>query len=346
MWPYWLFFALPLVGALSPSRLPRRQGLFVWTIVIVLLAIGMGLRDEVGGDWHHYLAQFQTVSSLDFMGALRSGDPGYSLVSWAVAGLGGDLYAVNLVCALVLLAGTARFCRVQQKPWLALLVAVPYLLVVVGMGYTRQSVAVGLAMLGLVALGEGRVRAFVAWVAVAALFHKTAVLLVPIAALSVRRNRMWTGAWVAAAAVLMYWTLLQDDAEALWRNYVEADMESEGGMIRVAMNVVPALLLIIFRKRIVDDPQERRLWVLLAILALACVPFVSFASTAVDRMALYLIPLQMYVFSRLHRVASGAQGRTVLVLSVIGFYAAVLWVWLNYATHALYWLPYKFMPLS
>ena len=201
-------------------------------------------------------------------------------------------------------------------------------------------------MLGLVALGEGRVRAFVAWLAVAALFHKTAVLLVPIAALSVRRNRLWTGAWVAAAAVLMYWTLLQDEAEILWRNYVEADMESEGGMIRVAMNAFPALLLIVFRRRIVDDPQERRLWVLLAFLALACVPLVFFASTAVDRMALYLIPLQMYVFSRLHRVASSAQGRTVLVLAIIGFYAAVLWVWLNYATHALYWLPYKFMPLS
>ncbi len=60
----------------------------------------------------------------------------------------------------------------------------PYLINIVAMGYTRQSVALGFAMIGLAALGEQRVRRFVLWVLVGALFHKSAVLLLPIAALA------------------------------------------------------------------------------------------------------------------------------------------------------------------
>jgi hypothetical protein len=114
-------------------------------------------------------------------------------------------------------------------------------------------------------------------------------------------------------------------------------------LIRVLMNVVPALLFIAFRRRIAPDPQERRLWAWMAVLALACLPLVGLASTAVDRIALYLIPLQLFVFSRIPRLARTVEVRTPLVLAVVAYYTAVLFVWLNYAAHAFAWVPYQFM---
>jgi len=188
------------------------------------------------------------------------------------------------------------------------------------MGYTRQAVALGFALLGLAALGEGRTRAFILWIAIGATFHKSAVLL-------------------------LYYLLLADASEALWQNYVEAQYESQGGLIRVLMNVVPALLLIAFRRRLVTDPQERRLWLWMAVFALLCLPLVPLASTAVDRLALYLIPIQLFVFARIPRLATTTQVRTPLVLAVVAYYAAVLYIWLHYAAHAEYWVPYQFMPL-
>ena len=74
-------------------------------------------------------------------------------------------------------------------------------------------------------------------------------------------------------------------------------------------------------------------------------PAGALATTAVDRVALYLIPIQIFVFSRIPRLAGGnIRVRTLLVLGVIAYYAAVLFVWLNFATHAQYWLPYQFKP--
>ncbi|MEJ7745198.1 MAG: EpsG family protein [Luteimonas sp.] len=344
MWPFWLMFGAAAFGVFSPLRLRETQAFWLWLLVGIAFAVAMGFRHEVGADWFNYAAIFESTSLLSLKESASLGDPGYSALNWAVAQLGGSVYWVNFACALVLACGTAVFCRRQPNPWLALLAATPYMLIVVGMGYTRQSVALGFALLGLSALGDARTRAFVVWVVIGALFHKSAVLLLPIAALAASRNRLLTGMLVVLATALAYYLLLHDSSEALWANYVEDELQSEGGAIRVAMNAVAALAFLFFQKRLAPDAHERRLWLWMTFFALACVPLVVLASTAVDRVALYLIPLQLFVFSRLPRLAGSTVTRTPLVLGIVLYYAAVQFVWLNYATHAEYWAPYHFMP--
>ena len=346
MWQFWLMFAVAAWGVLVPKSLPAGQARVMWWLVGLLLALMIGFRHEVGGDWFNYLPHFQNASRMSFAEAAAMGDPGHYVLNRWVAQLGGGIYAVNLIYAVVLMIGTVVFCRRQPNPWLALLAAVPYMLIVVGMGYTRQSVALGLALLGLVALGEHRIRTFVVCIAVGALFHKSAVLLLPIAALASSRNRVLTAAMVAACMGLLYYLLLMDTADDMWTNYVKADMQSSGGPIRVLMNAVPAVVLLLYRKRLVPDAQERKLWLWMAVFALICLPLVLVSSTAVDRVALYLIPLQLFVFARLPRLAQTPRTRTPLVLGIVGYYAAVEFVWLNFATHAQYWTPYQFMPLG
>jgi len=346
MIPFWMLFLIPAWAALVPRRLPERQALWMWFAVGALYAVLMGFRHEVGGDWFVYLPHFLDAKAASFREMLAWGDPGYNGLNWLFARIGGSIYWVNFVCASALMAGTVVFCRRQPNPWLALVAAVPYMLIVVGMGYTRQAGALGFALLGLSALGAGRVRAFVVWIIVGALFHKSAVLLLPIAALASSRNRLLTVTLILATTALTYYLLLADSAERLWVNYVQADMQSEGGPVRVMMNALPATLLLVFRRRLVPDAVERRLWCWLAVFALACLPLVGLASTAVDRVALYLIPLQLFVFARLPRLASTTRTRTPLVLAIIAYYGAVQFVWLNFATHAQYWTPYHFMPLG
>lgn len=342
---FWLLFLWPALAVLSPFRLTLGGQRFAWFSVAVIFSLIVGLRHEVGGDWQTYLPIFHDTSGLTFVEAISKSDPGYFALNWLVAQLGGSIYWVNLFCALLLMWGTVIFCRRQPNPWLALLVSVPYMLIVVGMGYTRQSVALGFALIGLVALAEQRVRWFVAWVVLGALFHKSAVLLLPIAALAVTQNRILIATIIGATTALMYYLLLQSSSDALWTNYVGADLQSQGGAVRVAMNAVPAILLFLFRTRLLLEKKERNLWLWMSAFALACIPLVGLASTAIDRLALYLIPLQLFVFARLPRLAGSTASRTALVISLVAYYAAVEFVWLNYATHSQYWVPYHFMPL-
>lgn len=356
MWPYWLLFLIPAMTAvLKPWRRPevRSYNLLEWDVswfaMACVIALMVGLRYEVGGDWGNYFSYLNAVKGAPLSEVLAKGDPGYNLINWLSSKLGWDIYGVNLFCGIVLAAGLATLGRALPRPWLSLTVAIPYLVIVVGMGYSRQGVALGFAMIGLAALQRHATLSFVLWVLLGATFHKSAVLLLPIAALSSTKNKYWTALWVGVVALLAYQLLLEEAVESLYVNYVEAQYQSQGALVRVLMNAVPAALLLLGKRRFSLSPQAMRLWQWMAALSLGflVVLFVSPSSTAVDRIALYMLPLQLVVFSHLpdvlgSRQRSNQQWVTLIVL----YYALVQFVWLNFAVHARGWLPYRFYPLE
>ena len=351
MLTYWLMFLVPAWAAVAAPSKPREpvQSLEVaWLVAGVALALLIGFRHEVGGDWFTYIEHYDFMVGAPLQEVLEKGDPGYYLLMWLATKVNGGVYLVNLVSGALFSAGLVAFCRVQPRPWLALAVAVPYMVIVVGMGYSRQGVALGLAMLGLVGLARKSNLQFVLCVALAATFHKSAVLLVPLAVLSTPHGKLWTGLWVGITAAVLYYVLLAGSVEKLVVNYVEAEYESEGAAIRLAMNAVPAAALLLWRKRFVLSLQDRNLWTMLSLLALASLVVLALSpsSTAVDRVALYMIPLQLFVFSRLPDVLGGGQKVRTWVTAIVAYYALVLFVWLFYAVHSQYWLPYRFYLLQ
>jgi hypothetical protein len=341
MWPYWLIFVLPLASVSARSRTGNQR--FAWFLFLALLSLFIGLRYHVGGDWGNYMRHFEAIHYLKFSDVLSLEDPAYYVLNWIIADAGLSIVWVNLLCAIIVCVGVHTFCRSQPLPWLALTVAIPYLLIVVSMGYTRQAAALGLALIGLTALAKDKNRQFVFWVLLGALFHKSAVLLLPIAAMAATRNKLWTVLWVSIFAGIAVYSLLLDSAEQMWQAYVvdEYAQASQGGAIRVFMNAVPAALLLRFRHKLFYDNKEKRLWIWMAILSLATLPMLSISATGVDRVALYFIPLQMFVFSRLPFLAGNANTFNAIVYGTVAYYALVQFVWLNFAANAFSWLPYR-----
>ena len=198
MWPYWVMFLLPSIAALGTCRsaslkaagLRSARPSFDWALVWLFITLLVGFRFEVGGDWGTYTLILDDVirHRPDFVEIIMKKDPSYYLLNWISAEMDWGIFGVNLVGGAIFAFGLVVFCQRQPSPWLALAVSVPYLLIVVGMGYSRQGIALGLEMLGLVALGDKSTLKFVMWVALAATFHRSAVLLLPIAALAHSQN--------------------------------------------------------------------------------------------------------------------------------------------------------------
>jgi hypothetical protein len=338
--------------AKNPSLLAAMQVRIppAWWWVFGAFTVLIGFRHEVGGDWGNYLRNFQDAEYMRQYSDWWWNDPGYRLLEWLAIEYNWDIYGVNLIAAAIFTYGMVVFCRHLPRPWLALAVAVPYMVIILGMGYSRQGIALGGVMVGLVALGQGNVRRFVFWVVVGALFHKSAVVLLPIAALASSRNRWMTGIWVGVVALVAYVLLLEDSIDYFTTGYVDAEYQSQGAFIRLVMNVFPAILLLWKRKLFAVTLPQQRLWFWLSISAVALLVlyYVTASSTAVDRIGLYLIPLQVMVFSYVPEVFGRrkASDNGVWVLAVLLYYAAVEFVWLNFATHSIYWLPYRFLPFE
>ena len=341
---YLLLYLFASVMAISLShRQHVRSNSFVWSLVGVGLTIFIGWRHHVGGDWNNYLRRFQQVADLSFVDTLAKSDPGYQTLVYVMHDWGFGIYAVNFISAMLFVTGLIAFLRKELNPWLGLAVAIPYLIIVVSMGYTRQGVAVGLVMWGLASLERKRFVVFLFLIALAVSFHKSALIMIAFGIFTQGRGKFLKFIAVLAAGVGIWLSFVEESSAALWKNYVEEEMQSQGALIRVVLNAIPAILLLLFRKQWQHYFEDYRLWMMVALASIASVVAVNFASTAVDRMALYFIPIQMVVYARLPFLAKNLLSPRVTTTLIVLFYGSILFVWLNYALNARYWLPYHNM---
>ena len=344
MIPYLISWSLLGYQALVGSRRWSQS-----TVVALLLffTLFIGLRYEVGADWENYLFSLKNVQGISFGDVLQQEEAGYALFNWLGANWGGSLFLVDTLCALIFSFGLLSFCRAQPRPWLALTLAFPYLIVVVAMGYSRQGVAIGLECLALLALERDRLLWFLGWVALAATFHKTALILMvlPVSCLNsnLRFSQLIRLALLVVAGYGLFNTLLSPSIDSFQSGYIDDKLASEGALVRVLLSVLPALVFLLFRRRFQLPTQSLRIWIFLSFGAAAAAGglFTVASSTVIDRLALYLIPLQIFVGSRLPDTKLLGLAPSFWNQLLVLFSLAVLLVWLFFAAHAQYWLPYR-----
>ncbi len=341
MTSYWVLYLASALPALLGGFGAGRRYLSPWLLLGVLFVLVIGLRFQVGADWYNYLYQYEMAAVSRLADALNTSDPGYAFLNWLMFQLGVGIEGVNLVCGGLFITGLVIFCRQMPSPWLALAVAVPYLVVVVAMGYTRQSVALGFVFWAMASLERGEFKRYLALIAVAVLFHKSAVLMIPLGLFLHGKGKVVRALAIVLAGYTLWDTFLAEHQETLWQNYVEAQMVSQGAAIRAWMNFVPAVLLLLYRKQWRATFPNYLFWFWLAIVSLTSVMMVGFASTAIDRVALYFSPIQVAVLSRLPYLARRQLAPRLTTAIILLGYAIVLFVWLNFASHAQYWLPYR-----
>lgn len=346
MFGYWLLFGVFAVGALAEQpyghwQRPRLDLLFAMAMLVLMLMVG--LRHEVGGDWGSYMRLFNFFEYGTFSQIFSWGDPAYQALGWLAHQFGAGVWFVNLACGALFSWGLYRFALTQPSPWLTIVVAIPYLVIVVAMGYTRQAVAIGILMAGLARFQfHGSVLKFAIYVVVAALFHRTAVIALPLVAIGGHRNKIINLLIVIFGTAAIYDALVAQEIDRLVTNYVKTDLNSTGAAIRVSMSVVPGALFLAVRDRLGFSPREALMWrnfALASIGALIALPLAT--STVIDRLALYLLPLQLAVIPRLSEgIGSNRLGKLLVI-----FYAlAIEFTWLNFGNNAYYWLPYQFTP--
>jgi hypothetical protein len=344
--PYLILYGLFAVAAIKSAFDPvaGRNGKLWSFLAAAILIIVVGLRYQVGGDWWNYTYILQYIG----LGGVRAAlfgtqEPGYGFLNWIAAQEGWGIWFPNLVCATIFTWGLLAFIRRQPNPSLGLVIAVPYLIIIVGMGYTRQSAALGFIFLALVQLSRGATLRMAICLLLAAAFHRSSIVVLPLLAFAVSRRGVLSGlAIIIFGAVLAY--ELSTGIKLLVANYTNGAYTSGGAIPRVSMNVLPALIFLGFRRRFAHTPEELRLWTVFSLAALLTVflLFLVASSAVADRVSIYLIPLQLFVLPRVPVVfGRNSRTNTFFVVALLVYSAAVELVWLNFGTWSHGWLPYQ-----
>jgi hypothetical protein len=346
---YWLLFAYPALLALAyptTSRPSSRNAaqLLAFAGFVVFYSLVAGLRYEIGGDWGNYQEIYDDIATDSLSYAVTLTDPLYGLTNWLSAQAGLSMYFVNGVCAFLLVIGVVRIAGSFRDPWLAVTMAVPYLLIVVGLGYIRQGAAIGMLLMAIATFERGKVIRTIVYLLIGVGFHTTAVMVFPLFALTLARRNRTLAILLAGVSVAAYYILVVPRFDKFQAGYIEGELDSTGAFARIMMSFVPSVLLLLRFSKFGASPRVRSIWWsaavanVIALVALGLSP----SSTAVDRAGLYFSIAQIAVFGDFRNLLPLAERTAGLVrFGLIGVAALVQVVWLVFATNSIDWVPYQ-----
>lgn len=351
MLPYFLL----LLSASVPALVSPRKAGGVNILASLLLFVFVGFRYQTGGDWWNYyrsVLEAYGVPLREFF-LVQTFEPVYALLNWFGANQFGGLVFVNSVCGLIFSFSLVRFCRSQPNSWLALTLAIPYLVIVVAMGYTRQSVAIAFEMLALLAIQSGQNLQFVLLILMGSLFHRPVLVLLALAAfnsqsffisLPSRYVQLVKLIFIVVAGFGFYSansTELSSFVDGYQGDY--SDYSPQGAVIRIGVTAVFSAVFLSHKKSFLLSDEEAKIWTGLCLFSsLSVVALIlGFLPTLVDRLALYLLPIQLFVGSRIpgtHIFGITPQGWKVVL---VFFSFLFLYVWLDFANNGWVWVPYR-----
>jgi hypothetical protein len=305
------------------------------------LILLVGLRYEVGADWYPYVdIIFPVYKNINFFDIFSFSDPGYGLINYIAQKFNFSIAFVNIVCASIFISGFYKFAKNFHSINGAFLIAIPYMIVVMSMNYTRQTTALGLVLFALSYLINNRIFASFLFIVLASTFHKSAFLFMPFALVYFRDSKFFIYLAILAIPFFAY-SIAQLFFEALIDEYLGGDYGSSGSGIRLLINFLAGLTFFAIKSNFYFSRNEETIYNAIAALSIGIfvlsifIPFTTFF----DRIGLYFSIIQIIAFSNLMYLL---RPRPVGFLILMPIYFFTLYFWLSNSAYAQSWIPYSF----
>tara|TARA_A100001035_G_scaffold275538_1_gene269085 strand:+ start:145 stop:1110 length:966 start_codon:yes stop_codon:yes gene_type:complete len=314
----------------------------------MLLSLIIGFRNEIGEDWTNYIIGLEKTKNLDL---LMHKEILYNLLSKISINLNFGIYGVNFVTSIIFSTGLVFFCKSLKRSWLALTLSTPYLVIVIGMGYTKQSVALGLLMFGYTFLSRGKIIPYVISILFGSLFHLSSLIalffVIPFVWNTKKRitNKLLLSSLSLGGVSFLYY--LNSTFIAFYiLVYLQLDYYSSSGVyIRLFMICVPSILFLILGRNLRMNENEYLLgrWIsYYSLLLLGAVFFIPRETNSViDRLALYALPFFTVIFSNLAELKFVKLNKKYMNVVLVGIAFLTQFVWFNFSGFSKSWLPYQ-----
>lgn len=339
---------IPLLASFGESPARGREVYRALQIVLFFtLLLFMGFRDTCG-DFERYVEMYEAFKSESLIKNLTVTESIYGFFNWLSAQFGWEIYGVNTLCALVFLGCLFYAANQEPMPFYFLSISMPYFVIVVGMGYTRQGVAASLILLSMQSLRFGKPWLFATQIVVAAGFHASAFAALPailFGQLNYKNNasKLLVRTIVIGLGIFGFYSVLRARYDLYVIHYIEFEGYTSGGaLLRTSVTGIAGVLFYWKRnewQRMFGDRSSLQLF---AFASLAVVPFSLIASTPADRIGLYLIPFQLIVFSRFPCLMQTKSSFRNMQLAIAVGYVLYFFTWLHLGTYSrLLWVPYE-----
>jgi len=325
------------------SGRPSARSFFYW-LSLIGLWIFVAYRFEVGCDWVGYKNIFEIQRYDSFADAMQKREAGYWLANALVQYLDLEYPYINVIAATVFFAGFHALATRQPDRLGFLILSFPVLLINLAMSANRQAMALGVLCYAFNAFVDRRFFRFMFLVALASMFHASAIFFLFLVPFIKREFNKRTVVQSLILALPGAYFFLSGDLQFYQERYVGAGADAIGGPFRAGLLAITGgLFLWWLKKRWPAGTQTNELTFVLigSYLMLAVFPIAFISSVIGDRFGYYLTPIQLIILSRIPFLVRGQQA-TLVSLGPYMAMALVLVVWTQLSTlFQICYVPYQ-----
>lgn len=254
---------------------------YICTLFLFIYAF----RYNVGVDWYNYIQVYQRLN-LNPM-SIDTPELAYKFINVISSYLGFNIVGVIFICTTIFYVFTYFSCkRININPYYFFAVVAPYHLVMSGVNYTRQAVALSIVLFAFSYLMKNESIKFLKWLIVASLFHVSSLIFLPLYFLFYNKKYLFIVLLILCPS-LIYFMLGE------YNQYVEGGTESAGFLLRCIFLIFPSFCIFCMIRYINELNLSRlALFIISGIPFLILLSFVS--STIADRVAYYYILFSVF----------------------------------------------------
>ena len=319
-------------------------------ILFCYLLILIGLRFEIGGDWINYLQNFKAINNSIFnydtkndFGILFKTEPVLLILNLITP----NIYIFNLACALIFLLGLFILISDCDDKYLSLVVAIPFLILLVAFGYQKQSVTLGFIMLSYIFYIRNYYFYFVIFALLACFSHYSAsfiLIFIFYDLIIVKKLKINFKTLMFIVVVFFIFLIISFDNiyRILINNYIvdEFKNKSQGVLPRLSVQIISIIIFLISYKFWNKRSELKRIIIFNTILTLIVLPFFVLYSNLVDRMLFYFMIIQLMILGNLKNILN-KNFYLIFRFTIYTFYLLLTFLWFNFSYFAAYWFPYK-----
>ena len=337
---YFSFYSIFILTAILNLNISTNSKFTLHLFISLLLILFIGLRHEVGGDWYVYIENFEKfLPQFNFYNFNYYHDFGFDLVSKISDYFGWGIIGVNLFCAIFFIIAMFNLAQKLGNISIFYIVAFPYLITVVSMGYTRQAAALAFAIFAYLSVINKKLFWFLIFSTIGIFFLLFLALFILIIAISYLKWSLKNIIIVILISSVSYLVIIEDISRIQAYFMENLNYQSNGVIFRIIINLFSCFFLLLFSSTLCDNKEEKFFLFSLFLATVISLFYYQEISTFIDRILIYFTFIQLIIMTRLERLS--VRYSYIINLVIILFYSLYYALWFIFAFLSFAWLPYS-----
>ena len=347
----YIYLSIISLSEIKLSENTKRSYFFLLFIFILLFISG---RHHVGGDYVTYINIFDKIKiEPEAFAKLQ----GLNYIIQILHKLNLNYFFFNFVCALIFLTGIFRFLNISNERLFVFILLIPTMIYVVGMGYTRQSVSIGLLCYAIYYWSENmNVKKYIFFILSVSIHISSIIFIFLLFYKSyekIRIPKLFILTSMSTSILFLFYYLYFNNFDNL-SSAMSLDImvinNSPLKFLKFLAHTVPIFVFLIFRKKFNKDKKIYPLYFffIVSVVFVIVLMFIfnqlteqsSYIDVIADRVLLPFLLIEALIFVRLYSLIN-LEYKFLFKILILFYFGLMLFVWLEFADNSFAWQPYR-----